>query len=436
MSSSSRSRRSRAVVAASAVALVTIGVVIAAIAGAFRQPGLTPAQIAARAAARARHRLLVAESRAVERAASRVVVALPTSAGAPAPSSNGALFTAPLPAHAVYGFVPYWEVANLTAADFARTSVLSYFGVEVGATGALVRSGYGWQDFTAPGFASFVAEAHAAHDRVLFTVSTTDERVIRHLTGAPGPTSARLADELASVVAANHLDGIDIDIEGRSAAQRSGFVTFVRDLSSALRRLVPYGEIVLDTYPQSASSTRDFFDVARLAPRVDALFVMAYDMDDPTVPSANSPLASPTLGLSDVGSLLDYVKIVPPAKLVLGLPFYGFDFTTAARRRGARVLGGGPTAVTYASVLAAGRPARWDRASYTPYTVYRDQGHWHETWYDDPVSLALKTALASDLHLAGVGAWALGQEGPATQMVAALDGGSAPLKLPITSPAG
>ncbi len=412
--------------------LVAACVGAAALAGAFGPSALTPAQIAARA----RHRILVAETRVVDRAARDVPAVLPRTEGAPAPAAPLALFSRPLAAHTVYGFVPYWEVGSLTAADFARTSVLSYFGVGVAASGALVRSGFAWQDFTAPRFAHFVSEAHAAHDRVLFTVSTTDAAVIGHLTAAPGATSARLAAELSRVVASAHLDGVDLDIEGRSPAERAGFVTFVRDLSSALRRALPGTEIVLDTYPQSAGSANDFFDVARLAPRVDALFVMAYDMGDPTVPSANSPLASPTLGLSDVGSLLAYVKAVPPAKLVLGLPFYGYDYTTTRRGRGSRVVGGGPVAVTYAAIVAAGHRALWDPASLTPYTVFELSGRWHETWYDDPVSLALKVSLAADLHLGGVGAWALGQEGPAAQMVAALDGGRAPVKLPLVATGG
>jgi hypothetical protein len=47
---------------------------------------------------------------------------------------------------------------------------------------------------------------------------------------------------------------------------------------------------------------------------------------------------------------------------------------------------------------------------------------------------ALKTALASVFHLAGVGDWSLGQEGASTAMMTALDGGTAPQHLPIASP--
>jgi hypothetical protein len=426
------SRRARLIGAA--VALVGGGVGVAAATGAF---GPSAAQIAAeRAAAQAAraaaaaHRLLVTETRVADRAARHVAVALPSRTGAPAPAVPAQLFSTPLPRHAVYGFVPYWELGALNATDYSDTSVLPYFGVEIGATGGILRSGNGWLDLATPAFTSFVASAHHAGDRVLLTASTTDPAVVDDLARASGQTGARLGGQLATVVVAEHLDGIDLDVEGRSTSDRAGFVRFVSAVATAFRRADPTGQVALDTYPGSAGDASDFFDVAQLARDVDTVVVMAYDMVDPAVASANSPLASPTLGLSDVGSLLDYVKVVPAAKLVLALPFYGYDFTTVSGAPGSAALTS-PTAVTYASIVAAGHPARWDGASETPYAVYRDGTSWHEIWYDDPVSLALKTALAADLRLGGVGAWALGQQGGAASMLEALDGGRPPLKLPV-----
>ncbi len=420
-----------------AALLVGAGIGVAAGTGAF---GPSPAQLAAEraaaAAARAaaaQHRLLVAQTSAVDLAARRVAVTLPTATGAPAPATPAQLFPTPLPRHTVYGFVPYWELGSLHAADFTETSVLAYYGPEVGASGGIVHSGNGWADLGAPSFASFVTRAHQAGDRVLLTASTTDPAVVDNLARSPAPTGTLLGGQLASLVVAHHLNGIDLDIEGRATRSRAGFVRFVGYLARAFRRTDPTGQIALDAYPESAASGQDFFDVAKIAKIVDTILVMAYDMVDPGAASANSPLASPTLGLSDVGALLDYVKIVPAAKLVMALPFYGYDFTTTSRAPGAVALTS-PTAVTYASIAAAGRPAHWDGSSLTPYTTFRAGGHWHETWYDDAVSLALKASLASELHIGGVGAWALGQEGSSTAMLAALDGGTPPLKLPIVAP--
>ncbi len=151
-----------------------------------------------------------------------------------------------------------------------------------------------------------------------------------------------------------------------------------------------------------------------VARRVDALFVMTYDMVTNGFASANAPLASPTLGLSDVQALIAYSKVVPPAKLILGIPFYGYDFTTTSKTPGARSVG---AAESVSVVVAVGRPALWDVGSETPFSVFQRAGTWHQTWFEDPVSVALKTALASVLHLGGIGVWSLGQEGDETALL-------------------
>ena len=122
---------------------------------------------------------------------------------------------------------------------------------------------------------------------------------------------------------AHHFDGINIDLEGRSPADREPFVHFIADLSADLHHADPGGEIVLDTFPQSASGPSQFFDIAKLSKYVDRFFVMDYQMESADVSSANSPLASPSLGWSAVQASVQYEKVTTPGKIVLGLPYTG-----------------------------------------------------------------------------------------------------------------
>jgi spore germination protein YaaH len=92
---------------------------------------------------------------------------------------------------------------------------------------------------------------------------------------------------------------------------------------------------------------------------------------------------------------------------------------------------GRPVAVTYAAVVAAGHPPLWDPATETPWTSAHRGGKWHQTWFDDPVSVALKSALASQFRCAGVGVWDLGMSGGDPVITSALLGRSAPVKLPL-----
>jgi spore germination protein YaaH len=211
-------------------------------------------------------------------------------------------------------------------------------------------------------------------------------------------------------------------------------VTFVKAFSARLRILDRSWTIMLNTYPQSVQDTTGFFDVPALAPAVDDLFVMAYDMDNTEIPSADAPLTGASL--SDVSALASYSGAGLAAKVILGVPFYGYDFPAAGPKVGSQAAGP-PYAVTYdqivASVTTDGHKPLWDPVTGTPYTVFRRSGAWHQTWFDDPTSIALKTALAAQFHVAGVGAWELGMVRDQAGMVNVLTGGAPVVKLALAS---
>jgi hypothetical protein len=418
----------------SRVLAVVVLLAIGGLVGAFvaRTTSLTPGERAAIRAEKAVEKLERQEASDVRAASDLVDVP----AGSPGSASAvpKIVYPKPVAPAEVLGFIPYWTAKSITAGELADVSEIALFGVEVGPDGSFVETGPGWSDYASTGYESLVAAAHAMKDRVLFTISTTRPDVIRHLVDHPSATSANLARALAGVVTNGDLDGVDIDIEGTANSERSDFVVFVRDLVRALRGDGMRGEIILDAYPQSAGDNSNFFNVAKLAPYVDRIFVMAYDMEQYASASPTAPLYTSDLGLSDVLSLIQYVKVVPASKLLLGIPFYGVDFTTKNSTKGSQALEPYPIDVTYAAILAAKHPPTWDPVTRTAWTHFRIGKTWHQTWYDNPTSVALKRALAAHFRLAGVGVWALGFEGDATNMLAALDGPVPPKRLALEPP--
>jgi spore germination protein YaaH len=187
---------------------------------------------------------------------------------------------------------------------------------------------------------------------------------------------------------------------------------------------------MLNTYPESAEAPAGFFDIKALAPYVNEFFVMAYDMDSTEIPSADAPLDGEYL--SDAAALATYVSAGLGSKVILGIPFYGYDFPSSGAGRDAAVTSP-PYAVTYDDILTSiavdHHKPLWDPDTDTPYTVFRYEKAWHQTWFDDPVSVALKTALADKFGVAGVGAWEIGMVANAPQMISALDGDSPAVKL-------
>jgi hypothetical protein len=100
--------------------------------------------------------------------------------------------------------------------------------------------------------------------------------------------------------------------------------------------------------------------------------------------------------------------------MILGLPFYGYDFPAVdATVPGRRREGTEASARTYVAVLEE-LPAStriWDVHSQTPYYTRRDPDGVHQVLYDDGESLGLKLDLIEREHLLGLGIWALGYEG-------------------------
>ena len=374
-------------------------------------------------------RLIPIAQRAVAKAEKSVAIRLPTSPGQPAPRLPARAFDRPLPAHQVVGFLPYWEVGSFKP-DYAGLTTLIYYAVTLARGGSIAHSGEGWSVLASTALALAIRRAHAAHDRVLLTIFSESTPVLHSVASAPSIAGGRLARRVARLLRGGGFDGVDLDLEGDSAADRAGFVRFVASFSSALKALNATWTVMLNTYPTSAFDPLGFFDVKALLPHVNELFVMAYEMQDNEIPSPTAPLTNASL--DDAMTLAEYASVVPARRIVLGIPLYGYDFPASASFDGADATGP-PIAVTYADIVAAGRPAKWDPVTETAWTAFKRAGKWHQTWFDDPVSIALKSALAAQFACAGVGVWDLGMSGGDPAITAALAGGRPPVKLPLAT---
>jgi spore germination protein YaaH len=333
--------------------------------------------------------------------------------------------TAPLRQHELFGFAPYWTLGSQAGYDLRDLTTVAYFGVDVSADGSLVQSGSGWQGYRSQALVDLIDRAHSAGTRVVLTAKTFDGATIHALSSSPGAAD-RLASQLTAAIGQKHMDGANLDFEGLGGTDRFGFARFVTRTSQLLHEADPHWQVTADTYASSALDPTGFFDVPALASAVDGLFVMAYDMNHTSNPSPVAPLTGTAWNVTRAVS--SYVAVAPPSKVLLGVPFYGYDWPTSSGSFGAAATGP-RSAVGYGQVAAARRPEYWDASAQVPWTAYQDgSGHWHQVYYDDPASLALKAAVADRQGLGGLGIWALGMDGNDPSMIAALLGKSVPLK--------
>ena len=349
---------------------------------------------------------------------------LPPAVSAPLPAPPAVTATVLRP-HEVFGFAPYWTLGSSGGFDLADLTTVAYFGVDAAADGSLVQSGPGWNGYQSQALADLISRAHGAGDRVVLTVECFDQPALDRLTSDPA-ADARLADGLIAAVRAKSLDGVNLDFEGLGSADRPGLVRLVDYLSSRLRAADPHWQFTVDTYAGSATDPNGFFDVGALAPAVDAFFVMAYDMYRPGTASPNAPLGGGSP--SDQAAVEGYLAAVPASKVVLGVPFYGYEWQTTDNAPRASATSS-PVPVSYAQVAAANMPVYWDPQGAVPWSEFKDaKQQWHEVYYDDPQSVGLKAKLADAGHLLGVGIWALGMDGNNPAMMAALLGHAPVLK--------
>ncbi len=357
-------------------------------------------------------------------ASSPSTATLPVATAPPAPAPPSLEGAPALRPHEMFGYAPYWTLPISSGFNLAGLTTLAYFSVGVGGDATVQQSGPGWVGYQSQALADLVTRAHGAGDRVVLTASCFGQPALDKMAADP-TAGARLGASLVQLVAAKNLDGVSLDFEGKGSKDQAGLDTLVAAVSSAMHQANPHWQVTMATYASSAGNPAGFYDIRGLSASVDGFFVMAYDMNDPKTPSPTAPLTG--AGFTDLDAVAQYAAAVSPSKVILGVPYYGYDWPTAGPGLGDPATGP-PAPMSYSRIVATGGHVYWDPTTQTAWTSYQVGSQWHQTFFDNPTSLGLKAQLANTLHIAGLGIWALGMEGDAPAMQAALRGNAPIMK--------
>jgi spore germination protein YaaH len=212
-----------------------------------------------------------------------------------------------------------------------------------------------------------------------------------------GHNQTRALDGLGWLV--NHFgyDGLNIDFENIYQDDRDLFSGFMANVYARVHR--ENGKSVTIAL---ASKTEDRFDgFAGPFDYADLALIMAYDKH------YAGGEAGPVAPIDWVEDVIRYAtQSIPSSKLLLGLPFYGYDWNVSS--------GGWATAMSYRAtvheVFAHGAGIKMDQSSQTPVYTYDGGDGIHQIWFENSTSLDYKLALAAKHGLAGWGAWRGGLE--------------------------
>ena len=305
------------------------------------------------------------------------------------------------PSREVFGYHPYWMGTAWTSYNFNLISTLAYFSAEVTSTGGLSNL-HGWP------VASLINEAHEHGTKVVLCATLFNSSDIITLLSS-AQYRQNLIDNLLSQVQAGNADGVNIDFESFPASQRNNMVTFITDLTEAFHTAIPGSQVTLAMPPVDWSNAWDYNALASIS---DGLFIMGYNYhySGSSTTGPNSPLSGP--GYTLTWTVLDYLNKTnfQADKLILGIPYYGFEWPSASNASGATTNGtGSPKFYSEIEGLAQSYGKLWHSTSQTPWYHYNNNG-WNQGWYDDSLSLSLKYDFALFNDLKGVGIWALGYD--------------------------
>ena len=338
----------------------------------------------------------------------------------------------------VFGFAPFWTLSKLENVDFTTLSTLAYFGVPVTGDGTLDREDIGYTRFHSMQATELFKKAHKNGTRVVLTITQMKNHNIEAILDSEEAQEIAISQTVEEV-RKRGIDGINVDFEyvgNPGYMYRQKFSKFVANMTARMHQTVPGSRVTVSVYASAARSPK-LYDIASLGKSTDGVFMMAYDFA-----VSGSEKASPTAPLYgykegkysyDIATAVkDFLKEMPSEKLILGVPYYGYNYPVGSPKVNASTYpswywNGDRATQTYQvaqeNVNATVKGDEeyqegWDQHGQVGWRAYKSSrtNTWRMIFLDDSRSLAVKYDFAKSQNLAGVGMWALGFDDGRTEL--------------------
>jgi len=123
----------------------------------------------------------------------------------------------------------------------------------------------------------------------------------------------------------------------------------------------------------------------------------------------------------------DFLTKVPPNKIILGVPYYGYnwlveDESQYSKRKDGSEENGYSQSQSYENILGTilevNPTLKWNEEGKSPYFTYTspETGQLRTTYYENAKSLRYKYDIVNEYNLGGTGMWALGYDGGYTEL--------------------
>ena len=215
---------------------------------------------------------------------------------------------------------------------------------------------------------------------------------------------ANLIKNLLVVMGQKSYYGIDIDFEFVLPSDKEAFITFLSELQIAMNEVG--FRLFVALAPKTSSTQQGLLytshDYKRIGEIANFVLLMTYEWGYAYGP----PMA--VAPLNKVREVLDYaIQEIPPEKIIMGIPNYGYDWSLPfAMGEGRAVTLGNQEAVQMAMDIRA--EILFDEVAQSPYFFYTgDDGSAHVVWFEDARSIDVKLRTVKEYGFSGVGYWNL-----------------------------
>ncbi len=253
---------------------------------------------------------------------------------------------------------------------------------------------------------NLIAQSHASGIKVLPTITNNFSLDKTNIILASPTSILHHIDVIMQEVMDNNYDGIDIDYENVAVDRKDAFTFFTNNLAHQLHE---NGKLLSITSQPKLNANYAWngpgaMDWEAFAANIDYLRLMLYDYSRAN--TAPGPIAPKEW----IRQALAYAKtIVDPAKIIAGIPFYGYDWALDANGETSGLVWDGVQNTKSKYALTMG----WDEEAGEGFYTYTDETGPRQAYYQDARSIEEKLKVITEADVAGICIWRLGSEDPA-----------------------
>ena len=322
----------------------------------------------------------------------------------------------------VAGFYPYWNLNKVTELDLTNLSTVYYFALHLKRDGTFNEKDPGISGLKSNNGKLLKTKVLQNGARWGVTIVNLSANSITRNINNPARQQT-IIDNAIKVMKQEGFTALNIDFEyvGRpDNSHKKSFTSFTQKLTDSVHREIPGSIVSFDGFADSAKKPR-IFDMNSLGEILDHVIIMGYDFH--SIASQVAGPVAPLTGKERYGydvtiSVSDYLSKVPSQKLLLGVPFYGYDWPTQNNEKGSVVVFSpqAPKVSSYARSIETAQEnnslINFDEESKSVWFSYFDKQHHtcRQVWFENQKSLGLKFDLVNRTKLGGIAIFALGDD--------------------------